>query len=226
MFIYSDLMFTKATHMPNFLLIEDHTIARIGYKMFISEMFPSSEIIESLNFTEALQIISEKHFDVILLNNRLQEAVDENMIHAIRIKDESSKILIHSSDDEKRFAMNYIQAGANGFLSKKCTTDELKIAFEKLLNNEIYISLEVQVYILQQRSQRKIQQSNVFRLTTREQQVMQLLAQGANAAEIKSCLQISDSTLSTNKTRVFQKMGVTNIVELISRLRFQTNIQV
>lgn len=203
------------------LIAEDHGIVRLGTRLLIKEMYPLAQVAEASNFKSTLQQLGKQHFDLLILDINIPGGDSIQMIQAVRNQQEDIPILILSSYDESIYAIRYLKAGANGYLQKESDPQEIKAAIHKVLHKEPYASAAVQQQLFQSLSATRNPQG-AFRLknlSDREIEIMQLLAKGISPTEIKNKLHIQLSTISTHKARIFEKMEVSNVVELAEKLR-------
>lgn len=210
--------------MPHFLIAEDHSVVRMGVIMLIREMYPTADIEEADTFDEVVKMLSRQRYDVLLLDIHMPGGDNIQMIDAARLRQPDIAILVFSSYDELLYAPGYLKAGADGYLSKKSQPEEMRTAIRKMLNREKYISTPVQDMLLN--DLRRPGRGNGRRaavLSDRETEVMNLLIKGATAKEIKLALNIQHSTVSTYKNRIFEKLKVSNVIELAHKIRLSSS---
>jgi len=205
--------------MPDILIAEDHSIVRVGTVMLIRELYPSAKIAEAETFQEVLDELSKSTFKLLMLDIHIPGGDNLQMIDAVHLRQPGLPILIFSSYEEHMYALRYIQAGAKGYIQKRSPADEIKRAIQKVINNEKYISSEVQELLVNQMLDAKITGERTRSLSNREMDVMQLLIKGATTSEIKHALNLQDSTVSTYKAKIFEKLQVSNVIELAEKVR-------
>lgn len=202
-----------------FLIAEDHSIVRMGVRLLIKESYPGATIIECATFTSALQHLSAHPFDLLLLDINIPGGGSTTMIDAIRLRQPGQAILIFSSYEEQLHALRYLKAGANGYLHKESSPETIKLAIQKVLKNECYASDTVKEMLLE----KIIEPSKTARLlsdlSNRELEVMQLLVKGYSSSQIKQTLHLQLSTISTYKARIFEKLNVSNVIELAEKIK-------
>lgn len=203
------------------LIAEDHGIVRLGTRLLIKEMYPLAQVAEATNFKSTLQQLEKQHFDLLVLDINIPGGDSIQMIQAVRNQQEDIPILILSSYDESIYAIRYLKAGANGYLQKESDPQEIKAAIHKVLHKQAYASAAIQQQLFQSLSATRNPQGTfkLKNLSDREIEIMQLLAKGVSPTEIKNKLHIQLSTISTHKARIFEKMEVSNVVELAEKLR-------
>jgi two-component system, NarL family, invasion response regulator UvrY len=210
--------------MTRVLIADDHAIVRYGTNLLVKEVLPEGIIQEAVTFEQMIQLLDTQPFDLLILDINIPGGNNLQMIDVVRLRQPAVKILIFSGYDEQLFAIRYLQAGANGYLMKHSPQSELKTAIQVILKNEIYASAEVKQHMLHNLSERKQQVHNpLLTLSDREMEVMQQLITGAPIASIAKSLNLQISTVSTYKTRVFEKLQVSNVVELVEKVRLYSN---
>lgn len=205
--------------MKTILLVEDHSIVRMGVKLLIEDFLPSVSIVEAGTFNETLRQLQTRYFDLVLLDIRIPGGEAFQMITRIREIQPKVKILIFSSQDEELYAIHYVRAGANGFLPKDSTNEEVEKAITSVLNGGTYISSIIQDQLVNNTIlERESKESPLEILSNRELEIMDLLLTGKWTKDIATDLNIKESTVSTYKARIFEKLEVTNILELFKKV--------
>ncbi len=206
--------------MPSILIAEDHSIVRLGTIVLIRELYPDAQITEADTFDEAMQWLQQQQFDLLLLDIHIPGGDNLQMVEAVKVRQPDIPILIFSSYDEQLYALRYLQAGAYGYLQKESAAEEIRTAIRQVINREKYVSSRMQKHLLNHLLDPKRNQSDPMEnLSNREIEVMQLLIKGHSPTEIKGILNIQYSTISTYKERIFEKMNVTNVIELADKIR-------
>ena len=203
--------------MPAILITDDHTVVRMGVRILITELYPDALIDEADTFDQAIEKLAVNKYDLILLDIHIPGGGNVQMIEAIRRRQPEILIAIFTSYEEEIYALPYIDAGADGYISKKVSPEEIKRAINSILKNEKHLSAKVLTQLLQQRNRGKEKGKKESPLSNRELEVMNLLIKGATNSEIKYMLNIHYSTVSTYKNSIFRKMGVSNVVDLINK---------
>jgi DNA-binding NarL/FixJ family response regulator len=205
--------------MPSILIAEDHSVVRMGIIFLVKELYPDAKIIEAETFDEVIHVLNNRHFDLLLLDIHIPGGDNLQMVEAVKLRQPTTAVLVVSSYDEQLYALRYIRAGAHGYLQKNARPEEIKKAIKKVLNNEKYISQFIREQLVMQKLDPANKQNEVDTLSNRETEIMQLLVRGSSTSEIKQALNIQDSTVSTYKAKIFEKMQVSNVVELAEKLR-------
>jgi two-component system invasion response regulator UvrY len=205
--------------MKRILIVEDHAIVRMGIDFLITDMFQQVDVQQAASFTLALTLLQKNKFDLIVLDINIPGGEHSRMINSIRAIQDNARILVFSGSEEEIYALHYLHAGANGFLSKGSSEDEYKVAITAVINDEKYISSKVQQLMVKNILDSKYASSNPLEdLSKRELEVMYLLIQGKWTKEIATILDLKETTISTYKSRIFEKLEVTNVIEMFKKL--------
>jgi DNA-binding NarL/FixJ family response regulator len=205
--------------MPNILVVDDQEVVRYGTALILSKSIEDAQVSEAGSFDETLKILSSKPFDLVILDIDMPGGNNHQMLDVIRLRHPGIKILIFSSYDEQIFGWRYLEAGADGFLSKKTGIEEIKNAAKSLLRDEKYLSPALKQTLLNNITKKKSTVNPLDRLSNRESNIMQLLIKGQSVAEIADKLSLQVSTVSTYKKRICEKLQVSNIVEMIEKVQ-------
>ncbi|WP_254562287.1 response regulator [Dyadobacter diqingensis] len=204
------------------LIIEDHDIVALAVKGIVSNIFPGAIITSCTDFSLALLMFDENTpFDLIILDIEVPGSESFNMIDILRKKQSDSRILIFTGYDEKKYAVKFLMAGANGFLSKNSPSKKLEDALRTILNGSIYVSTEIQQMINHQyiSGERPEKKANASKLSPREKEVLDLILAGKVTKEIASQLDLKLTTVSTHKARIFEKLNVSNLIGLFKLIQ-------
>jgi len=164
--------------------------------------------------TELLSELRNCRVDVLLLEPRMGGATGESLIRQIMELPSSAIILGISDLDEEKYGVRLLRAGLKGFLRKDCGKDELLSAIEHVSSGHIYISMTLAERLVAALSPiERVLPHHC--LSERELDVFHRLLHGDKINRIACDLLLSPKTISTHKVRVFQKIGVSNLSELI-----------
>ncbi|SFC15994.1 DNA-binding response regulator, NarL/FixJ family, contains REC and HTH domains [Parapedobacter composti] len=208
--------------MTEVLIADDHGIVRLGTSIVIKEALPLANITQAGDVDELIRFLSEKQYDLLLLDINMPGGNNITMVEKVLAVQPGIKILVFSSYDETLYALRYLQAGASGYLSKNASKTELKNAILAVVQRGKYMSPEIQELYYHTLTMGKsfIAADNPLnKLSNREVDVAKYLVQGMGIQDVSKTLNLSTSTVSTYKTRIFEKLQVNNLVELIEKFR-------
>lgn len=197
------------------LIVDDHLVVRNGVAMILERQFEDVAISNAENFFEAVTLLKNLPFDLVVLDINIPGGKNTDMITDIRAIQPEVKILVFSAHEEEQYALQYLSCGANGYVDKLCSEEKIMFAITSIFESGTYISPElVNKLVDNQSNKRKL--NPLEGLSKRELQITDLLVQGNGNLEISNILNIHVSTVSTYKARVFEKLKVNNLVELIN----------
>lgn len=206
----------------NILIVDDHLVVRTGITIILEKHIKNITISDAKSFPELITIFKKNIFDLIILDINIFGSKNTDMIKELRKIQSDIKILIFSALEEELYACRYIIAGANGYLNKSCNEKQMLLSVTSILENGKYIQQEIVDKVLEAVINKKyINPLDV--LSKREFQIAELLLLGEGNLEISNRLKIQMSTVSTYKSRIFEKLKVYNIVELIDYFKINFN---
>ena len=198
--------------MKKFLLIDDHLVVRSGIKMLLTDMFKDVEITEAENGNSAKELLKDASYDLITMDVQMPNTDSFALMEYVKKEYPKAKVLMFSMSPESIYAIRFIKAGAKGFISKSAPLEEMKTAIEKVMNDKKYFSEEVLMELTEGDAGGN---NNLFDLLSpREFEIVQMLLNGKTISHIAADLSLGLSTVGTHKGRIFQKLKVSNLLEL------------
>ncbi|MHA6728377.1 response regulator [Chryseobacterium sp. A301] len=202
------------------LIADDHNIIHLGLASVINKISPEAKVRHAIDFPSVLDLVREHPFDLIIMDVNMPSGNFQSTLSHVKQIQPQVKVLAFSSADESLFAPRFIKQGADGYLNKLSSESELKIAIESMLNSGTYFSPKVKDILIQD----SISAGNSYKnpldvLTDRELEIATLLINGDSLKTIHEKLFIHVSTISTHKTRIFKKLSISKLPELIDIFR-------
>jgi DNA-binding NarL/FixJ family response regulator len=200
------------------LLVEDHEIVRQGLRALLERQQDIKVIGEASNGAEAVERLHEMQPDVVLMDMNMPVMNGLECTKLIRKKAFNVKILILSMHSNENYLTDMINAGADGYILKNSSREELLFAIQKVISNSKYIGSEFAVDILtKQFHQNNNGESNFsnIKISIHEREVLLLIAEGFTNAEIAKKLITSIRTIETRRKRLLEKTGTNNTATLI-----------
>ncbi|MEO6686465.1 MAG: response regulator transcription factor [Dyadobacter sp.] len=209
--------------MKNVLIAEDHPLLIIGIESMLMESIPDATVFKAADFNKALNLLEKHTFDLLVMDINLPYGDKVGMIEAVRLKQPNILILVCSSYEENLYALPFLKAGANGYISKTASSEEFKTAVEYVLNSKIYASPAVLNNMFGILFNTKgADSSAIDKLSVKEVEIAKLLTKGLSTKEISEHINLSASSVSTYKSKIFEKLGVNNIIELTTYLELNS----
>ena len=198
------------------LIADDHKILREGLRHIIQNDLHLEVVALATNGRSAVTLAAELHPDLILMDVSMP---DLNGIEATRQILQISpeiKIIALSMHTGKEFVSKMLKAGASAYLLKDCAVDELGEAIRCVLANKVYISPDIAGVVVEDYLRHLDEPSAqpITRLTPKEREVLQLIAEGKSTKEAASILNTSISTVETHRQHVMDKLDIHTVAEL------------
>lgn len=199
------------------VLADDHVLFRRGMKKIIENM-PGMEVVgEANDGIELIKMINNLAPDLALLDISMPNLSGIEALRDIRRISPKTKILILTMHKSREYLYHSISAGANGYLLKEDSDEELFAAIETIRNGAIYItralagslSKDISSFILGE------DRASQGTLTAREREVLKLITEGKTNGEIAAELGVSIRTVETHRANIMSKLGLKNTAELV-----------
>ena len=204
--------------MINVLIADNHPIVRLGVKEVLAAT-EDFEVVADVGTTEALfEILEEVSPDVIMLEMDIPEINGIATLRRLKKQYPDIKVLIFSGQSEDVYALSTIRAGAYGYLSKSADLDYMLSALRKVSEGNMFITNELAQRLAFDEGTQKPRR--FFRkLSTREVEVLKLLASGKRNKDVAIGLNLNEKTVSTYKARLMKKLNVDNMVDLLQQAK-------
>lgn len=196
-----------------FLLADDHSLIRQGIVFLLEEIGLDCEILQASTLSKVLEAVETNSIDIAIIDAHFPDGNSLTIIPQIKKTRPEIKILIFTGIDEETQSLKFINAGANGFLSKLSEEEEIKKAIINMQNYGQHISPVTQSLLMNSLQNPKMI-NPLSRLTEREMEIAEMYAKGFGNLEIANKLSVKQNTISTIKKRIFEKLNIQNIVEL------------
>lgn len=184
------------------LVVDDHPIVRNGLVLMVQYKTGMEIVAEAANGLEAVELFRQYQPDVTLMDLQMPEMSGVTAIATIRQEYPDAQIIVLSTYDSDEEIYQGLQAGAKGYILKNAPVDEIVRAIHIVHSGKKYIPPEVGEKLAERMSRPQ--------LTEREQQVLELIAQGKSNSEIASTLHLSESAIKYHANHVFSKLGVSD----------------
>lgn len=203
------------------LLADDHGIVREGLKMLLDGEPQVHVAAVASNGQEVLDLLGKREINLVLLDVNMPVMNGLECTKQIKQTFPHIKVLVLSMYDNESYLIDLIDAGADGYILKSATKEELLFAIQKVVNDGIYIGPEFALNLLTKNrllssmEPRPDISSVKITLTDREMDVLNLIAQGLTNSEMASRLFISVRTIETRRKKILEKTGTSNTATLI-----------
>ena len=198
------------------VLCDDHQIIREGLRSLLDKQSDMQVIGEGTNGNEAIKLAATHSPDVIVMDVAMPELNGIAATRRLREDQPQLKILALSMHSDRRFVTGMIKAGASGYLLKDCAFSELATAIRTVAAGGLYISPGIAGGVLQEFTHhtQPHHKPQKIELSPREEEILQLIAEGRSTKDVAAALHISSKTVETHRTHIMQKLGVHNVAML------------
>jgi len=199
------------------LLVEDHHIIRQGIKSLLEKQDGLVVAGEAEDGREAVELARTLKPDVIVMDVTMPKLNGIEATRRILEQDPDSKVIALSVHADDAFVSGMLTAGAAGYLLKDCLVEELVTAIRSVAQDHFYLSKSIERTVVHEyRSLKANQVRSVFStLTSREREVLQLIAEGRTTKQIADTLYISEKTVSTHRQHIMEKLGMESVPDLV-----------
>ena len=207
------------------LVADDQSLVRGGFRMLLAGA-PDMEIVaEASNGLEAVEKTARFHPTVVLMDIRMPELDGLEATRRILAADAAARVLILTTFDLDEYVYEALRAGASGFVLKDDPPEQLIAAIHTVAAGDALLSPSITKRVIRQftRIPRPAPPEAFDELTSREQEVFRLIAEGLSNVEIGKQLYISDTTVKTHITHILQKLGLRDRVQAVV-LAYQTGL--
>ena len=205
---------TKVTAPLRIVLVDDHPVVRAGLRMLISAQ-PDMEIVgEARDGDEAFKAAVQLTPDIIIMDLMMPGVTGLEATRQIKQTLPNAKIIGLSISEDIECVTELIGSGAEGYVLKRAAADELIAAIRVVQKGGIHLDPRVNA---SQINARRVESpdAKMAALTPREEAIIRLVARGYTNKEIAGLLEVSISTVETNKARAMEKAGLRNRVDIV-----------
>ena len=198
------------------VIVEDHQLLRELLIDLLGRNEKYNVIGQSASCKEAMEVVGVLKPEIVLLDLNLPDGSGLEIIPVIRKISKNSKIVVLSMHVHPAYAQKAIRFGADGYITKNSSHQEILTAIDEVINGDQYICSEIKtelsLHLLTSQSHRP----DIEILSIREKEVLQFIKQGHSSKEIASALHITLKTVQAHRHNIFKKLKVHNITSLIN----------
>ncbi|SHG21724.1 two component transcriptional regulator, LuxR family [Desulfacinum infernum DSM 9756] len=200
--------------MIRIIMADDHPVVRRGLKEIITEGLPSARVTEVSDGLELMRRIRESDYDIVILDLSMPGADGLDTLGKLKREKPGLRVLVLTIHPERRYAVQCLKLGADGYLTKDTAPDELVLAIKRIAAGRRYISTT----LAEQLTEELVGPTGPAlhtALTDREYQVFVLIASGERIKDIADKLHLSAKTVSTYRSRILEKLRCRNTADII-----------
>ncbi len=205
------------------VLADDHTLIRAGIKQLIEKIRGVEVVAEASNGREAIEKVMEFSPDILLLDIAMSELNGLEVAERLTRDFPLISIIILSMHANEEYVLQALKSGASGYLVKDSAPNELEIAINAVIRGETYLSPSISKNLVNDYLRRisevpgeQTEETNIFvQLTSRQREILQLIAEGNATKEIASKLNVSIKTVETHRAKIMERLGIHNVPGLV-----------
>ncbi|MGD8322129.1 MAG: response regulator transcription factor [Gemmatimonadota bacterium] len=198
------------------LLVDDHAMFRAGIKALLEAEGRMTVVGEASSGDEAVDRVRELKPDVVVMDLSMPGSNGLEATRRIAALELDTKVLVLTVHAEEEYLVPVVEAGASGYLTKTSADNDLIEAIKVVSRGEVYLPPKATTLLLQRyKASEADEGASLHDLSTREQEVLALTAEGYSSREIGKKLFISPKTVDTYRSRIMDKLGLNHRSELV-----------
>lgn len=197
------------------LLVDDHTVLRDGLKSLLDYETDIDVIGDASNGREAIAAVEALNPDIVITDISMPGLNGIESVRILRHNHPHLKLIILSMHASQEYVVQALQAGANGYVVKQADASEVLAAIRAVMTGGAYLSPTVSKYLIDDYLSHTTVEMTGPKLTTREREVAQLLAEGNSTRTISEVLTISIKTVETHRMNIMKKLNAKNQTDII-----------
>ena len=199
--------------MIKVLIVDDHALVRMGIRRLLEDLPDMDVVAEAENGQMALAMVKLHQPDVVLLDMKMPGIDGWEVTRRLKKTSPHVKVIAVTALSTEPLPSRVLQLGAMGYLTKESGPEEMAAAIRKVVSGEKYLSAEI-AQKMAINSLQASKDSPFDLLSEREMQVMLMITSGMNVQDIADRLFLSTKTVNGYRYRIFEKLTITNDVEL------------
>ena len=206
------------------LLVEDHTLVRAGFRALLEKLEGIQVIGDVSNGRDALKICRDMEPQVVLMDIAMPEMNGLEATSRMRQECPRTKVLMLSMYTNEEYLKEALRAGAAGYLLKDADRAELELAIKTVCCGETYLTPAVAKFTLEAYCRQDDAQAGPLgRLTGRQREILQLIAEGCSTKQIAQRLDLSVKTVETHRAQLMERLEIHDVPGLV-RLAIRTGL--
>ena len=206
------------------LLVEDHTLVRAGFRVLLEKIHGVSVIGEVSDGLSAVKLSKELNPDVVLMDIAMPGMNGLEATRRIRQECERTKVLMLSMYTNEEYLKEALRAGAAGYLLKDADRNELELAIKTVWRGETYLTPSMAKFTVDAYCRKgDVPTGPLARLTGRQREILQLIAEGCSTKQIAQRLDLSVKTVESHRAQLMERLEIHDVPGLV-RLAIRTGL--
>jgi DNA-binding NarL/FixJ family response regulator len=198
------------------LLADDHKIMRAGLRSLLEKEHDMKVVAEASQGRTAVRLAREHAPDVVIIDITMPDLNGVEASHQILAENPETKVVALSMHSDEQFVAGMLKAGASGYLLKDCAAEELCHAIRAVMAGETYLSPKIASIVVEdyRRDLSRAELTHPPELTSREREVLQLVAEGQTSKNIAERLHVSVKTVEAHRQQIMDKLNIRTVAGL------------
>lgn len=204
------------------LLADDHTLVRGGLRALLQGLPGTQVVAEANDGREALRLVEVHRPDLVLMDIAMSGMNGLEATKRLMKEFPQVRVIILSMHTNEEYVLQALRAGASGYLLKDAGTAELELAIKSVARGETYLSPPVSKHVISDYVRRVSGEARqvpesppLERLTLRQREILQLIAEGQTTQEIAGKLDISVKTVETHRMQLMERLDIHDVAGLV-----------
>lgn len=198
------------------LLADDHALVRAGLRLLLQNHPNIESLIEATNGREALELAKSQRPDIVLMDISMSELNGlETTARLVKVCPQT-RVIILSAHSSQEYVAKALRSGASGYLLKDSAPTELDQAISAVVSGGSYLSPAVSATVIDDYLQRMKEEIDPLELlTSRQREILQLIAEGKSTKEVAYLLKVSVKTIETHRAQLMDRLGIYDVPGLV-----------
>ena len=200
------------------LIADDHQLIRRGLIAALADRPDWTVVGEAANGREAVDLVRQLHPDIAILDLTMPELNGLDAARQMRTVSPPTRILIVTAHESEQLLREVLEVGAMGYVLKSDADDVLPKAIDAVLRGRTFFTSSVGRLVVEgylRSGQAELGEALESRLSPREREIVQLVAEGQSSKDIARLLQLSVKTVETHRSNIMHKLGIDSVAELV-----------
>ena len=197
------------------LIADDHVLVRAGFRALLAQLALVSEIYEAGDGREAIAVVNQERPDVVLMDIAMPTMNGFEAMSRILKEVPETRVLILSMYEDEEFVWRALRLGAAGYIAKSAAVGELEAALRAVAAGEAYISPALRTTANEEQAKKRGEADPQRRLTPRQREILQLIAEGMTSREIAEELKIHIKTVESHRMHLMKRLGIHEVAGLV-----------
>jgi DNA-binding NarL/FixJ family response regulator len=197
------------------LLVDDHTLVRAGVRALLQKMEGVQVVDEAGNGREGLEKAAQLRPDVVLMDISMAELNGVEAAARIAREQPHTRVIMLSAHATEEYVVKALRAGASGYLLKNAVAAELEKAIKHVAEGETYLSPAIAGQVSEYIRRVGQEPTSLDRLTPRQREILQLIAEGKTTKQIAQLLDVSVKTVETHRCTLMEQLDIHDVAGLV-----------